>query len=125
MPPARASPHIRITPVSISSASRKSKPPCIRRVNEQDRVLGGGGVVVTVVWFWIGTHRVYDKLLERAQVAAGSVLLRLEPAQSATTNRHGWRISMAVVAVDSPGDVVRRCASVQSTTHVPVGVKSS
>lgn len=34
------------------------------RVSEQYRVLGRGGGSDTVVWFWIGTHQEYDKLLE-------------------------------------------------------------
>jgi hypothetical protein len=35
------------------------------RVNEQYRVLGRGEGADTVVWFWIGTHQDYDKLLNQ------------------------------------------------------------
>ena len=35
------------------------------RVNEQYRVLGRGEESDTVVWFWIGTHQDYDKMLSQ------------------------------------------------------------
>ena len=35
------------------------------RVNEQFRVLGRGEGADTIVWFWIGTHQEYDKLLHQ------------------------------------------------------------
>jgi hypothetical protein len=37
------------------------------RVSEQYRVLGRGEGEDTVVWFWIGTHQEYDKLLDRSR----------------------------------------------------------
>lgn len=35
------------------------------RVSEQYRVLGRGEGSDTIVWFWIGTHQEYDKLLNQ------------------------------------------------------------
>ncbi|HEV7129076.1 MAG TPA: hypothetical protein VGN32_16720 [Ktedonobacterales bacterium] len=35
------------------------------RVNEQYRVLGRGEGSDTIVWFWIGSHQEYDKLLNQ------------------------------------------------------------
>ena len=35
------------------------------RVREQYRVLGRGEGADTIVWFWIGTHQEYDKLLNQ------------------------------------------------------------
>ena len=35
------------------------------RVSEQYRVLGRGEDFDTVVWFWIGTHQEYDKMLSQ------------------------------------------------------------
>lgn len=37
------------------------------RVNEQYRVLGRGEDGDVIVWFWIGTHQEYDKLLDRSR----------------------------------------------------------
>lgn len=43
-----------------------SKAPLFSaRVNEQYRVLGRGEGDDTIVWFWIGTHQDYDKLLNQ------------------------------------------------------------
>jgi plasmid maintenance system killer protein len=45
-----------------------SKSPLFSaRVNEQYRVLGRGENEDTIVWFWIGTHQEYDKLLGRSR----------------------------------------------------------
>jgi hypothetical protein len=61
-----------------------------------------------------GLRYVAQAASEGALIAEGSVLHQLESAQSATENRHGRRISMADVRINSPNDVVRRCAWVQS-----------
>jgi plasmid maintenance system killer protein len=45
-----------------------SKSPLFSaRVNEQYRVLGRSEAEDTIVWFWIGTHQEYDKLLGRSR----------------------------------------------------------
>lgn len=41
------------------------------RVSGQYRVLGRGEGADTVVWFWIGTHQEYDKLLDQYRKGKG------------------------------------------------------
>jgi len=41
------------------------EPLVSARVSEQYRVLGRAEGADTVVWFWIGTHQEYDKLLNQ------------------------------------------------------------
>jgi hypothetical protein len=41
------------------------------RVSEQYRVLGRGEGSDTVIWFWIGTHQEYDKLLDQYRRGIG------------------------------------------------------
>ena len=41
------------------------------RVSEQYRVLGRGEGTDAVVWFWIGTHQEYDRLLNQYRKGKG------------------------------------------------------
>ena len=41
------------------------------RVSQQYRVLGRSEDADTIVWFWIGTHQEYDKLLQQYRKGKG------------------------------------------------------